>query len=392
MSAERAGRVCDVALLVLALALPLSIAVSELALGVVLLSWLATRPWSRPASRGIRRLAWATAALAAAWFLSCVTAADPLASFVNLRKLYSIALVFVVADRAREARIGDRLAVAALVGGALSAFHGLLSFAFHRVVRAMNWYRLEGVFSTAMTTGNVYSILAIAALGEFVRRPASVSRLLAHGAGFALLGLALLGTLTRSSWLGFLVGSMLILGRLRARWLLLALVAGAVIVGLGPGELRDRVASTFDPTYETNAGRISLWRSGIAVVRDHPWTGVGLADHYDLIQRYRRPDATFKAGHFHNNVVQIAVSTGLIGLAAYLAWMLTAAALLVASVRSGNRGRALVGLAVWIGFQVAGMFDWSFGDIEVVNQFYLWLGLGLAAASSRAVVEAPRSS
>lgn len=383
MSDPRAGRVCDVALLVLALALPLSIAVSELALGVVLLAWLGTRPWTRPAGPGMRRLAWATAALAGAWFLSCVTAADPLASFVNLRKLYSIALVFVVADRAREARTGDRIAVAALLGGALSAFHGLLSFAFHRVVQALNWYRLEGVFSTAMTTGNVFSTLAIAGLGEFARRPAPASRRLARGGAFGLLGLALLGTLTRSSWLGFVAGAMLLLGRLRARWLVVALVLGAVLVAFGPGPLRDRVASTFDPSYETNAGRISLWQSGIAVVRDHPWTGVGLADHYALIERYRRPDATFHAGHFHNNLVQVAASTGLIGLAAYAAWMLIAGGLLLRAVRAGAKGRALVGLAVWLGFQVAGMFDWSFGDAEVANQFFLWLGLGLAAAASQ---------
>ena len=140
--------------------------------------------------------------------------------------------------------------------------------------------------------------------------------------------------------------------------------------------------SVFDPTYETNAGRISLWRSGGAVVRDHPWTGVGLADHYALIETYRRPDATFHAGHFHNNVVQIAASTGLIGLAAYFAWMIVVVALLLGRLRRAGAGgatRALVGVAVWLAFQVHGMFDWSFGDAEVANQFFLWVGLGLAA-------------
>jgi O-antigen ligase len=233
-----------------------------------------------------------------------------------------------------------------------------------------------------MTTGNVFSILSIASLGEFIARPATRVVRALRGGSLVVLATALLGTLTRSSWLGFLAGGALLLGRLRRRWLVGAIALVAVLVIAGPVELRARIGSAFDPTSESTAGRISLWHSGVAVVRDHPWSGVGLADHYALIERYRRDDATFHAGHFHNNLVQIAASTGLIGLAAYVAWMVTVAFLLARALRRGGDGvRPLVGLAVWLGFQVAGLFDWSFGDVEVVNQFYLWIGLGLAATA-----------
>jgi len=381
--AERAGRACDVLLLVFACALSLSIAVSEIALVAALVAWLVSNPRRRPAAPGFRPVATATLALVVTWLLASVFAADPLASLIKARKIYSIVLVLVLLDRVRDGRAADRLALAALAGGTLSAGFGLLDFAAGRLAGTDPGLRLDGVFSTAMTSGNVFAMLAIAAVGECFLRAGAAARLAL--VGLAFIGAALVGTLTRSSWLAFVSGSGLIVGVRRPRILLLAVPVLALAIAFGPSQVRHRAASIVDPTHETNAGRISLWRSGVEVVRDHPWTGVGLADHYALIESYRRPDATFHAGHFHNNVVQVAASTGLLGLLAYAAWMLLVARLLVSSLRrAGVRAapRALTALAVWFAFQVHGMFDWSFGDAEVANQFFLWVGLGLAAGLS----------
>ena len=386
MSDGRAGRVADAALVAWALALPLSIAASEILLGVVYLAWAATRPWTRSHPPGWRLLAVLTAVLAATWIVASLTAADPWASLVKARKLWSLPVVLVVAERASiaggAARAG-RLAAAGLLGAFLSAGFGVASFAADRVTRAMNIDRLSGFFSTAMTSGNVFATLAVASLGE-IFAPAAVraaGRVLAALALTALLP-ALLVTYTRSSWLAFLAGAFVLLARVRPR-LTLALAACAVlVVAVGPGEIRARAASVVDPTESGNAGRLSLWKSGAAALADHPWTGVGLADHYALIESYRRPDATFHAGHFHSNLVQVAVSTGLVGLAAYLAWMGALGVLLVRAARGARWSRAWVGLAIWAAFQVHGLFDWCFGDAEVANQFLLWAGLGLAAAGA----------
>lgn len=381
MSEARAGRLCDVALVVLACALPLSIAVSEITLGVVIVAWLATRPWERPQPRAWRLVALASGALVAAWLLASATAADPWASLLKARKLWSIALLLVVAERARAPHLGDRLAVAALLAGGLSALLGIVGHAAERFARSIPGHRLESVFSNAMTSGNVFATLAIAAVGELLSGRLQSGGRVIGGAVLLCLGGALLGTQTRSAWLAFLAGAGLLLLRLKPR-LLLVLVAGvALVVTLAPLELRDRAASVFDPAHPGNAGRVSLWKSGVAVLAERPWTGVGLADHYDLIERHRRPDATFHAGHFHNNLVQVAVSTGLVGLVAYVAWMGIVGALLAGgALRQGREwGRSLVGLAVWVAFLVHGVFDWSFGDAEVANQFFLWTGLGLAA-------------
>ena len=376
MSEERAGRVTDLALLVFALSLPFSIAVSEIALGIVLLAWLWTRPWRRAIVP--RSLVVLTGVLVGTWLLATATAADPWASLVRVRKIYSILLLFVVADRARDPRRAARLAGVALCAGAANALFGIALFVWVRLGGLRPGYRLESNFSTAMTTGNVYATLAVAAVGELLLSGRGRLRRILAWPAVILLVPATIATLTRSSWLALLAGGGLLLALLRPRWLLASVLGAVLLFAFGPAELRGRAGQTFDPAYETNAGRISLWRSGLAVVRDHPWTGVGLADHYALIERYRRADATFHAGHFHNNYVQIAASTGLVGLSAYTGWMLLVAFLLARGARAPGGGRALVGLAVWLAFQVHGMFDWSFGDAEVANQFFLWVGLGLA--------------
>lgn len=389
LNEERAGRVCDVALLVFALALPLSIAVSEITLGVVLLAWLATRPWTRALPRGLRLLARATAVLAASWILASVTADDPWASLVKARKLWSIALVFVVADRARAAVLGDRLALFSILSGGASAVVGIVDHLLDRRAPGYDGERLSSTFSTAMTSGNVFASLVIAAAGElFSPRLARAARL-AAGVSLVVLGVALLGSQTRSAWLAVIAGAGFLMLRLRPRGLLALAAIVGLIVAFGPSELRVRALSIVDPAHPGNAGRISLWKSGMTALSDRPWTGVGLADHYMLIEGYRRPDAGFHAGHFHNNLVQVAVSTGLVGLFAYVAWMGIAGTLLVQATARTGWGRGLVALAVWVAFQVHGMFDWSFGDAEVANQFFLWTGLGLAALGPRPEAEKP---
>src|SRR5207237_8454530 len=106
-----------------------------------------------------------------------------------------------------------------------------------------------------------------------------------------------------------------------------------------------------------------------------PVTAWGLQDGMALIERYKRADARFPAGHFHNNVVQIAVSTGSVGLLAYAAWMAIAGLGAYRAFRHTRSAYAAAGVAAWAGFKVAGCFDWSFGDAEVAMQLCTWLGL-----------------
>jgi O-antigen ligase len=130
-----------------------------------------------------------------------------------------------------------------------------------------------------------------------------------------------------------------------------------------------------------------MWRSALDILRDHPLVGVGCQDLLALYRRYRHPDWTFESGHFHNNFVQMAVMAGLIGLAAWCVWLVAAARVLargLAAARGEDRGLAAGALAVFVAMLVGGLFDFTFGDAEVIYQTYLGLGIALALAPARA--------
>jgi O-antigen ligase len=374
-------RALDIALLAFAFALPLSIAATEIALGCALLLWLATRPWTRPQAPFVRALGFATLGLVFAWLLASATSASPLASLLNARKIYSIAIVFLLADRLRDPVLCRRFVSTVFAAGLVTCGLGFIQFGI-RHARGEWDQPLQGVFSTAMTTGNVLTTLALVALAFVLFGTGPLRRRWLDRAALATFLATLLLTFRRGSYLAWLAGSLVLVGLKRARWLVIVPLVVAVALVVAPRAGRERALSIAHPVDITSLGRLSLWKSGLAAYGDRPWTGWGLQDARGLILHYRRADALFPAGHFHNNLVQIAATTGTVGLLAYLAWMLLAGLAAWRAFRNTRSAAAAAGLAAWIGFQVHGMFDWSFGDAEVVNQLFVWLGLALAAGAA----------
>ncbi|HKA25138.1 MAG TPA: O-antigen ligase family protein [Candidatus Eisenbacteria bacterium] len=354
-------------LLGFAAAVSFSIALSEITFLAALASRLVRAATGEP-FRPRPRVVWITLlVLACAWLLAGVFAPDPASSVQRVTRLYQVGVVFLVAEWAADSRWAERAVGLYLFGSAVGAAIGLW------VWIVTNRERMLGVFSTGMTSGNSSSMALVAAVAAITAW--SGRRRAAAGIAGALDGLALLATQTRSSWIGAVLGLGTLASRPAARkWVALTLVLLTLTVIAVP-RFRARSENLANPNELTARGRISLWLTGWEVFKMRPLLGWGLADHTALIEAHRRPDATFHAGHFHNNLVQVAVSTGVIGLLAYLGFHLA----LLASLwpRRGTRW-GLAGLAVWMAFQLSGLFDWSFGDAEVAYAFFLWMGMGCA--------------
>ena len=97
------------------------------------------------------------------------------------------------------------------------------------------------------------------------------------------------------------------------------------------------------------------------------------------------PDANIPKNHkhAHNNVLQITLEDGYLGLAAYLWWMGAFGWLSWRAWRRNARAdpaAAALSIAVFstfIGFQVAGLVEYNFGDTEVLEIFFVMMGLGV---------------
>lgn len=369
-------RVEEVLLLVFSAAVFLSISVMEITFLLALAARLVR--WGRGERPRVPALYVLTGGvLLASWLLASALCPEPGPSFATTLRLYQLLLVPVLLEHATESRAAGRLLLFYAAGAALSALYGLGVWADR--VQENSQYRLETVFSTAMTSGNIFA-MAVAGLWTYCWRVGlPAARWLAGGLALALA--ALVATLTRSSWLGACTGA--VWGTLWARRRLTAAVVLALVVAAAAAFVpttRQRATELADTSEYAARGRISLWRSGLEIFAKRPMTGWGMADKGALIREHRRADATFEAGHFHSNPVQVAVGTGLVGLFAYALFHGAVGLLLWRRRRSAF---ALAAGAAWLAFHVAGFFDWSFGDAEVAYQYFWWIGVGLGAAGSR---------
>ena len=110
---------------------------------------------------------------------------------------------------------------------------------------------------------------------------------------------------------------------------------------------------------------------------DHPITGVGPGNVRSSYPSYKAADDPWlehrRFTHLHSNVVQLAAERGTLGLFAWLAlwvaFLSTSALVWRGSALEQPQVRCLTlgSIAAVVAFLVAGLFEYNFGDSEVIN-------------------------
>lgn len=188
--------------------------------------------------------------------------------------------------------------------------------------------------------------------------------------GAFLTSLTLSLTFTRSAWLGWLAGLLAVTLRARPRLLGFALPLLLIIVTLSPLPFFGRLVSTFDITQTSNLDRIRMVEAGMEMIRDRPLLGVGPSNVREIYPLYRAADAPrFQVPHLHNNIVQIWAERGFLPLAGYLllvGFFITLCARVGGDAPREAREYADAGIGIAAGLAVAGVFEFNFGDTEVL--------------------------
>lgn len=327
-------------------------------------------------------LAWLGALVAASAF-----ALDPAGSFPRVTKGFMPALVGLAALHAGPRVDGRRALAVYLAAAGLVAAAGLGMWVAEGASYA---WRARGLSHHYMTFGGQLLLELPVALA--VALTARSPRWRWGAAAVALLTFASLATtFTRSAWMGAFVSGLVVLVGVWP-WGLGFLLGGAIAAWLlAQGEWRDRLHSMVDPSHGYNGERLLMWGAGWRMFRADPLTGVGLQDLHVVYPLYKSPQATEAIGHLHNTYVQIGATMGALGLAAF-AWLyaslLRAASAGLAWGR-GLRARLLAegegaGLRLGVtaalaGFLVAGVFEWNFGDEELLYHLYVLVGLAWAS-------------
>jgi O-antigen ligase len=194
-------------------------------------------------------------------------------------------------------------------------------------------------------------------------------------------------TLTRGAYVGTLAALAVYLAVRRPRGLLLAIPLAAVLIAASPRDVRQRFASIVDLGDETNRDRIAMARAGLRMIADRPVFGHGpemIKTYYVLYRDENAP--RWRVPHLHNNVLQIAASMGIFTAAAYLAIVGLVLARSIVRLRAappGESGFLFAGpLLAVTALTFAGLFEYNFGDTEVLIATLLVLAVPFSRAVS----------
>jgi O-antigen ligase len=386
-------RVMDGAMLLFLASCYFSIAVNSLALGLMALCWIILMILERRWPVVATPYDWFFLAWIAAEFFSTAFSENFAQSLLFSKRLLLIAVVYFFATHVTTEGKA-KLVVLTLLGTATAvSILGVGKLLQALMVDDTGGVTRLGIFQFYMTTSELLMIALLLTL-PFVVHPRAPTRWRIAGMLAVIpMGIALYATVTRGAYLAAAAG-MLFIALVRNVKLIIPLILLAALLWLfAPPYVQQRLASITDVQHPENATRIMLWSTGITIFTHYPVLGVGdidLREHYDRYATVVNPE---HHGHLHNVPLQILVTLGVVGFCAVYALFvkiaLTEWRVFTLLRDEWFRGSVALGaLAVFVGFHVMGLTEWSFGDQEVV--ILLWVTVGMSLAVGR--MAPPRQS
>jgi O-antigen ligase len=195
--------------------------------------------------------------------------------------------------------------------------------------------RLTGTSGYSISPNDIGAIAAVIAVGSYVRAVERQS--LKHAAAAAFFIGVCYVTHSRGGYValaaGFLAANVM-LGRLAQRRAALVVTGVCVAVAVGvvalvSHEVRDFFVFLMTRGHESEnleslGGRLQLWEFGLNIFKQHLYFGTGYGTYPEGLE----------GGHFHNVLIELLVTTGVVGTIVYFSFLST---LLVTVVKSIGR-------------------------------------------------------
>jgi O-antigen ligase len=368
---EQAGLL---ALVGVAGALQFSIAIAQILLTLAVVCWVGVLVVRRERFEAPPYF-WPLCVYAAWTLVSAAFSFDPRTSFVDCKQLVLFVLIPVVYRFVSGTR-GFTLMTVVVTCAAVSAAFGIVQYGILHYDHLGQ--RPQGTLGHYMTYSGLLMIVIAIALARvlFGRGERTWAALV-----MPALAVAVALTFTRSAWVGVCVAAALLFSLKDFRLFAVIPIVAAVFVAAAPSSISQRFVSMFDLKDPTNRDRLAMIHEGERMVRAHPLTGVGPNMVQRLYSEYRGADAVEKINpHLHNVPLQIAAERGLPALAAWL-WFIGAVILDLWKrfTRAENRFLPAAALAAVTALLTAGLFEYNFGDSEVLMLFLIVITLPAAA-------------
>lgn len=384
-----------------------SIAASHILLGAALAALL----WKRDELRAPP--VWIPLALFCIWtVLSAAVSGHFAAGLPQIKKFYVFLLLPVVYSAIRTVAETRRMFIWMAIAAAASGSWSLVQYAIkYNAARTAGvpFYqayvadRITGFMSHWMTfSGHMMLGLALlAALMLFAQRQGRTNReWFAWSATGGVMAAGLVLGITRSMWAGAAVAAMYLLWHWR-RWVILTtpLLAVAVFVA-APEPLATRIRSFWQPSsLDSNDHRTILRRTGLRMIEEHPWFGVGPMQVKERFLEHLPPDvprplpAAYWYDHLHNIYIHFAAERGIPAMLALVTFLGLCLYRFARAARDATPDAKAVlhgAAACLVGVLVAGWGEVNLGDSEILGSVMSIAAGAMATMNDAACHRHPR--
>jgi len=319
---------------------------------------------------------------------------NPVLSFKDfIESNWFICLYLMVVNFIKTRKIAVLLLCVMFAAGGLNGLYGIIQnltggldlfqpTGSENILKYGDQIRATGTFSIYMTFAGQMILLLLFGIGFllwFPKNPMALFLIFTLPPIFA----GLLFSFVRGAWLG-LISGILFVGffKKKKHFLLiicpLMILMVSIIIFYSP--FRQRAVGIINTqTDYSNLERIHIWTTSYEIFKDYPIMGIGGGNFRDVMDKYQNRKSF---SHAHNNFIQIGVENGLIGLALYLyIWFLFFKEGFLATKKGldpFSKGVILGGIAALVGFHIAGLFEYNFGDAEVAMMMWVLVGFTFA--------------
>jgi len=358
-----------------------------LSLGVTIIFWFSQKKWPR-----WPRFFWALLVYAGLSLISSFFSQSPSTSFKDSRELLLylvVPLTIVALQSAKNVTEANRII---LISAAANLIYSFFQFLFFLPPDQ----RIRGFMGHYMTEAGLLLLFSCLALTFFLFLPRQQKLKYLWATAFGVATVVLLLTQTRSAWLGLIVGASVVIYYYRPKLLLLLPVMLALIFLASPQPIKKRALSIFSTKSYSNRIRIEYLKAGLQIIKEYPLWGTG-PDTVDVVfknPKYGLSEEARTNVHLHNNLTQIAAERGLPSLAAWLVFLILAGWDLIKLLKKHPPNllyfQSVASLSLLFAFFVAGLFEYNFGDSEVVTLFLALLTFPFALAQHQPLTYHPR--
>ena len=323
--------------------------------------------------------------------------------FKDFRNMFSgLVIIIFIPAVVRNLKDLKILCGVAFVVITASAVIGVLQH--YQFLGAETVSRVSGISDSKLELMLILPVALLTVLGIFLSRGLR-NRGLLLVVPSVMMGLALYFTYTRSALLALALGAValliFLLSRIRSEIILVVVLVGVGFIEIS-GVMGDQFISGRDigVQQESSISRKILWQAGLGIVQDNPIIGIGGDQYKTVSEQYISavdPDLlrweeqrywgyrTLGTLEPHNDFLTVAISYGLVALAAFL-WLFMAAMRNLFDAYSASDKRFIKGLSVGLAAALIAYAVNVFYHNGLVTLPLFWIIVGFSGAVAKIAV------